>query len=194
MKNRHKHLAMEYITKATKSLLLLLLVTLGARKASAQFTGTSYLGACVGTAVPHSTTHFSSPELTLSASYGYLLSEKLTIDVPLIYQGLSNGKLKGQSYTALPTILYSISKGDKHRIDLGGSLGVGFEKYFKPSDPLVEVKGSLETVSFYLGAGLRYTLLLSSKFALFGQYKYLYQPQSTDNMAQTLSAGLLFYL
>lgn len=185
---------MAYRTKATKVLLLLLLVALGASKAKAQFTGTSYLGASAGTAVPHSTTHFSAPELMISASYGYLLSDKLTIDVPILYQGLSNGKIKGYSYLTLPTLFYNLAKGDKYRLELGGSLGVGFEKYHKPSDPLIEVKGNLETVSLYLGAGLRYTLLISSRLAFFGQYKYLYQPQSTENMAQTFSLGCMLYL
>ena len=99
----------------------------------------------------------------LSLSYGYLLSDKLTIDAPLVYQGLASASLKGMSISTLPTLYYGISKGDKHRLEVGGTLGVGFEKYQKPTDPLIVVKGSLESVNFYVGVGARYTLLLSSK-------------------------------
>lgn len=182
------------MSKFAQLFIFLLSSVLGASSLHAQFAGTSYIGGGVGTSIPHTSSRFSTPELMLSLSYGYLVSDRVSIDVPLVYQGMTNGHLKGRSYSTLPTIYYGLSKGDKHRLEVGGSLGIGFEQYKKPSDPLIEVKGSLESVSLYIGAGVRYSLLLSSRIGIFGMYRYLYQPQSTENMAQTFSAGILFYL
>lgn len=181
--------------KAIRLLLLLVLVTLGAIRMDAQFSGTSYLSAGAGTAIPHSTSRFASPQVLLSLSYGYLLSDKLTIDLPLVYQGLEHvSSLKGKSFSALPTLFYNLKRSDKYRFELGGTLGLGYETFTKPKDPLIEVTGSLNTMSFYAGAALRYQLQLSSKLALFAQYRFLYQPQSSEEMAQMLSAGLCVFI
>lgn len=182
------------MSKSTRAFSILASVVLGASSLQAQFAGTSYLGAGGGTSIPHTSSRFSTPEFMLSLSYGYLISDRLYIDAPLVYQGLTNGQLKGSSYSTIPTIYYGISKGDKYRFDIGGSLGIGFEQYARPKDPLIEVKGSLESVSLYIGAGIRYSLLLSSRIGVFGMYRYLYQPQSAENMSQTFSAGILVYL
>ena len=182
------------MTKTKRLLSLFMVGLLGTTSMKAQFTGTSYLSVGAGVAIPHSSSKILSPEPMLSLSYGYLLSDKLTIDAPLVYQGLASASLKGMSISTLPTLYYGISKGDKHRLEVGGTLGVGFEKYQKPTDPLIVVKGSLESVNLYVGVGARYTLLLSSKVGIYAMYKYLYQPQSIESMAQTFSGGVLFYL
>lgn len=182
------------MAKSTRAFSVLASAVLGTMSLQAQFAGTSYLGAGVGTSIPHSSSKFSTPELMLSFSYGYLFSDRLSIDTPLVYQGLTNGQLKGSSYSTIPTIYYVLSKGDKYRFDVGGALGIGFERYEKPKDPLIEVNGSLESVSLYIGAGVRYSLLLSSRIGVFGMYRYLYQPQSAENMSQNFSAGILVYL
>ena len=182
------------MVKRTRFFCFLLLGILGATRANAQFAGTSYLGIGGGISFPHTSSRFSTPVEMLSPSYGYLLNDRITIDGALVYQRLINGSLSGNSFSLLPTLYYAVSKGDKYRLEIGGSLGVGLEKYSKPSDPLIEVRGSLESVNLYIGAGARYSLLLSSRLAVFGMYRYLYQPHSTENMLQTFSAGILFYL
>lgn len=180
--------------RAFQSLLFLSLAIIGKNSLSAQFAGTSYLSAGIGLNIPHTESSISSPKVSYSLSYGYLLNDRITIEVPASYNSISSGVLEGNSVSILPTFFYSLSRGDKYRFDISGSIGFGFDKYQKPKDSLIEVNGTLESAGLFMGLGLKYNYLITSKLGVFAQYRYLYQPQSTDNMSQNVSAGIMLYL
>lgn len=180
--------------KTLSTLTLLLVIILGASKLNAQYVGTSYIGASAGAIAQHSNSKFASTEAGLSLSYGYLVSDKLTLDVPVMYHRLRSDVLRGHHFSLLPTAYYILSRRDKSRLELGGTLGLGYDTYAKPESDLVEIKGELNTLGVVLGASLRYTHSLSSKLALQATYRFLYRPKSFEDMAQVLTAGIVFYL
>lgn len=175
-------------------ILILCLLFVSLTNANAQYSGTSYITLGGGLSVPQTNSNFGDAGFQGSASYGYLFNNKITFDASLNYQRFSTRLLDGTIYSVLPTLYYSFYRTDRSRLEVGPSLGVGYEVLDKPKDELLETSGNLTSIVYNAGGGIRYTMLLNAKIGLNFSYKCLYQGQGSANIAHIASAGIMIYL
>lgn len=160
----------------------------------AQYSGTSYVQAGGGLSLHHQDGGLGSANPSFSLSYGYVFSQRVTLDVPISYQIIGTKYLKGNLYSLQPSIYYAISRRDKSRLEVGATLGLGYEVYQKPSGNLLDVTGHLTSFIPQTGIALRYTHLLRHNLGISAMYKYVHQYQGLSGGYHSIGIALSIYL
>lgn len=177
-----------------RAIIIYIITLLSISVSYAQYLGDSYLRLSSGIAIEQSNTKFSDASPFFELGYGYILSQRVTLEGSLDYKPYSDPQLKGHLVSLSPTAYYSLYQRDRLRFDLGGVLRIGFESLSVKNEELVESDGNLQSFVYGIGLRPRLSYLLRPKLGITLSYQFTYQQRSLHLLDHRLGLGLNIYL
>lgn len=163
-------------------------------KLSAQYSGTSYLQAGSGVGIQHQDDALHSPKLYFHLTYGYILSHRLTVDVPLSYQSLENKFLTGEQYSLAPSLYYAFHRTDKSRLEIGAIVSIGYEHLKQKDLELLDITGKPSSFTLGTGAGIRYSYMIQPTIGIGIGYRFMNHYQGQFRLHHSLGGFISIYL
>ncbi len=191
---------METVKKPNKTItvLITILLFIATMPLYAQYAGSQYLSVGTGTVIYDNTpgrmsfTSAPSPQLNAHIGYGYLLTNKFTLDAELSFRPLVNEIVLSYTYAIKPQVFYSFLSNKRFKSSLGAG-AVGGYQYLTAAQANSILKPDIDLWVYGFSITPRAEYLLNKKTSLYFDYSFEMQFNSIRQYNHLLNIGSKFY-